>query len=266
MVRVDPREVLTRTADGPDAVVRYADHPDGVIDVFCPPRGAAAGPLVVLLHGGFWRVGWDRVHVRPMANGLVAEGCTVVVPEYRRVGGQGERAGGWPATFDDVRAVLADLTGLLAKAGLEPAGGDLVVAGHSAGGHLALWLAAEGLPMTRAVGLAPVGDLRAAARDRLGDDAVVALLGGKPADVPDRYAAADPAALLTDRAGCDLVVVHGTGDTKVPVGNSRGLVERHPFVELRELPGIEHFGLIDPLSAAWPTVLSAVRGRQGAPR
>jgi len=244
-------------------VVRYADHADGIIDVFCPAQGRAVGPLVVLLHGGFWRTEWDRVHVRPMANALVAEGCTVAVPEYRRLGGAGELAGGWPATFDDVRAAMAALPGRLEGAGLRPDGpGDLVVTGHSAGGHLALWLASTGLEPTRVVGLAPVGDLRAAARDRLGDGAVIELLGGMPEQVPDRYDAADPATRFTQRPSCEVVVVHGCEDTNVPVGNSRGLAERHPFVDLRELPGIEHFGLIDPVSDAWPKVLTAIRGEQ----
>lgn len=249
--------MLTRTSDGPDAVVRYADHADGVIDVFHPSQGHAVGPLVVLLHGGFWRQEWDRMHARPLANALVAEGLTVAVPEYRRVGG----AGGWPQTFDDVRTVMSALPGLLSGIGL-PTDGDVVVAGHSAGGHLALWLAREGLDLTRVVGLAPVGDLRAAARDRLGDDATVELLGGGPEDVPDRYDAADPATRLQDRPDCQVVVVHGCEDTIVPVANSRGLAARHPFVDLRELPGIEHFGVIDPISEAWPTVLSALRGEQ----
>ena len=257
MVRVDPREVLTRTSDGPDAVVRYADHPDGVLDVFVPPSRRTGSPLVVLLHGGFWRAEWDRVHARPLANALVAEGLAVAVPEYRRVGG----AGGWPATFEDVRAVMARLPELLASVDV-PVGGDVVVAGHSAGGHLALWLANEGFGLRRVVGLAPVGDLRAAARDRLGDDATVELLGGGPHDVPDRYDAADPATRFADRPSCEVVVVHGREDTIVPVGISRGLVERYPFVELRELPAVEHFGVIDPASDAWPTVLSALRGEQ----
>lgn len=238
-------------------MVRYADHADGVIDVFYPARDGAGGPLVVLLHGGFWRQGWDRTHARPLANALVADGLTVALPEYRRVDG----AGGWPQTFDDVRTVMSALPGLLTGIGL-PTADDVVVAGHSAGGHLALWLAGEGFDLTRVVGLAPVGDLRAAARDHLGDDATAALLSGGPDEVPDRYDAADPAIRMADRPGCEVVVVHGCEDTVVPVANSRGLAAQHPFVDLRELPGIEHFGLIDPLSQAWPTVLSAIRGGQ----
>jgi pimeloyl-ACP methyl ester carboxylesterase len=89
---------------------------------------------------------------------------------------------------------------------------------------------------------------------------VADLLGGLPDVVPDRYDAADPATRMDTRPACPVVIVHGTADDVVPVANSRGLVARHPFVGLVELPGVEHFGLIDPLSsAAWPTVRDAVR-------
>jgi len=250
---------MTRASEPPDAVVRYAGHDDGLIDVHLPPgRPETERPLVFYVHGGFWRQAWDRRHARPLANALSALGYAVAVPEYRRVGG----TGGWPATAEDVEGALRAAPALLAGIGVTTS--TTTVVGHSAGGHLALWLAAEGFPMTRAIGLAPVGDLRAAARDRLGDDAVVELLGGGPEAVPDRYDAADPGHLLADRPACEVVVVHGCEDQVVPVGHSRGLVARHPFVGLRALPGVEHFGLIDPESEAWPVVLSAVRGEQVA--
>ena len=240
-------------ADLPDAVLRYASHPDGLIDIHAPDDDEAH-PLVVLVHGGFWRATFDRRHTRPLATALRNEGFIVATPEYRRVGG----AGGWPATTEDIDAVVAALPGLLQGIGLATTTTTLV--GHSAGGHLVLWLANQAHPVDRVVGLAPVGDLRAAARDHLGDDATQAFLGGAPEEVPQRYDAADPATRFATRPGCRVVVVHGTQDTNVPVANSRGLASRHRFVDLRELPGADHFALIDPGSAAWPAVLSAVRG------
>jgi acetyl esterase/lipase len=240
-------------ADLPDAVLRYAPHPDGIVDVHAPDDGQAH-PLVVLVHGGFWRVAFDRTHTRPLATALRNEGLVVATPEYRRVGG----GGGWPTTAEDVDAAVAALPGLLEGIGLATTTTTLV--GHSAGGHLVLWLANQSHPVDRVVGLAPVGDLRAAAHDHLGDDATQALLGGDPEAVPQRYDAADPATRFETRPGCQVVVVHGAQDTNVPVANSRGLAARHGFVDLRELPGADHFALIDPGSAAWPAVLSAVRG------
>lgn len=256
---VDPEDVLSRTADPPDAVVRYAGHADGVIDLHLLPGTDRQRPLVVLLHGGFWRASYDRVHTRPMANALAREGFVVATPEYRRVGGAGDLAGGWPTTFDDVSAAMAALPGLLDGLGI-PVSSTTVI-GHSAGGHLALWLATEPFPVDRVVALAPVGDLRAAARLGLGNDAVQELLGGGPTDVPERYDAADPATRLAEHPTCAVVVVHGADDDEVPVEISRDLVLKHPFVELVVLEDTEHYGLIDPVSTlAWPTVLTAVRG------
>ena len=258
MVRVDPEDVLTRTSDLPDAVVRYAGHADAVVDVHLPTPHTGAPPLVVFLHGGFWRSRYDRTHVRPLANALAREGFVVAAPEYRRTGGVGDLSGGWPATFDDVTAAMGALPGLLDELGVSV--GSTTVAGHSAGGHLALWLANASHPVDRVVGLAPVGDLRSAAAAHLGDDATQALLGGEPADVPERYDAADPVNRLATRPDCEVVVLHGTDDAVVPVANSRGLHAAHPWTDLRELDGVEHFGLIDPLSGAWPAVRAALAG------
>jgi acetyl esterase/lipase len=249
---VDPLEVLDRPAALPDAVLRYGPHDDGLIDVRLPDTSLPA-PLVVVLHGGFWRQRWNRTHVRPMADALAADGCVVAAPEYRRAGA----AAGWQATFDDVRTAVARLPQLLGGLGVRFTSTTLT--GHSAGGHLALWLATEGVPVDRVVGLAPVADLRYAAANRLGGDAVVGLLGGTPDQVPERYDAADPAVRFQDRPSCPVLVVHGADDEQVPVASSRGLVVRHPWIDYRELTGVEHFGLIDPLSAAWPAVRDALR-------
>jgi len=252
--------VLTRTADLPDAVVRYAAHADAVIDIHLPPGRASKAPLLVLIHGGFWRVEYDRRHLRPMANALAQTGFVVASPEYRRVGATDDLAGGWPTTFDDIAAVMRLLPGLLDGLGIVVRG--TTVMGHSAGGHLALWLANEPHPVDRVVALAPVGDLRAAARDRLGSYAVSGLLGGSPDEFPERYDAADPMTRMVSRPACEVIVVHGTDDEQVPVQSSRGLAARHPHIEFHELGGIEHFGLIDPMSSAWPVVRAAARGEK----
>lgn len=242
-------------------MLRYGGHRDAVIDVHLPlrnpsPSSPSPSPLIVLIHGGFWHADYDRMHMRPLANALAADGFVVASPEYRRVGGAGELAGGWPTTFDDISAVMASLPGLINGLGIEV--GSTTVMGFSAGGHLALWLANEPHPIDRVIGLAPVGDLRAAAEAHLGDDAVPALLGGSPSQVPDRYDAADPATRLANKPRCEVVVIHGIDDDLVPVDNTRGLGARHPFVVIHEVEGIEHFALIDPLSPAWPVVRASV--------
>jgi acetyl esterase/lipase len=256
---VEPRDVLTRTAEGPDAVLRYGNHADALIDVHLPPRMVneplPPSPLVVFLHGGFWRASFDRIHTRPLTSALAREGFVVATPEYRRVGGSGELAGGWPTTFDDITAAMESLPGLLQE--LDVPVSRTTVMGHSAGGHLALWLANEPHPIDRVIGLAPVGDLRAAAEAQTGGDAVPDLLGGSPDEIPEVYAAADPATRFSTPPSCDVVVIHGTADDVVPIENSRGLDEQHPFVVMCELAGVDHFAVIDPLSDAWPVVRAA---------
>lgn len=263
----DPRAVLTRPAPPPDATVRYGDHPDQIADLRLPAGGSAGAgrPLVIVVHGGFWRAEYDRRHTGPLAADLAARGYPVAQLEYRRTGQDG---GGWPGTLDDVAAGVAALPRLVAEAtGVpEPAGRAAILLGHSAGGQLALWCAAELPSRVRGVlALAPVADLAEAYRLNLDDGAVAALLGGGPDTVPDRYAAADPCRRVPLAART--VVVHGTRDRQVPIGISRRYVSAARaaggIVQFRELQNTEHFGLIDPLSEAWPNVTAALHSLVG---
>lgn len=185
----DSREVLTRPAPPPDLTLPYGPHPDHVIDVRLP--AGASGPLVVMLHGGFWRSAYDRTHTGPLTSALAAAGYVVATPEFRRTGQEG---GGWPGTFADVAAALDAVPGLLAPYASDPP----VVVGHSAGGHLALWAASRPeARMGAVVSLAGCADLVMCSTLDLDDRATDLLLGGTPDSVPDRYALADPARLPT---------------------------------------------------------------------
>jgi acetyl esterase/lipase len=259
---------MTRPAESPDAVLRYGSHRDALIDVFLPPgpaRPADPGPLLVLVHGGFWREEYDRVHVRPLADALRRRGFVVAVPEYRRTGGEG----GWPETAVDVEVALAAVPGLVSEAAtgyLEP-GRRTVLVGHSAGGHLALWAGLRAGPSRIAsiVALAPVADLRYAAEVGMGDGAVQELLGGDPGDVPDRYTEADVVSLLG--TGVEVTIVHGDADEQVAVEMNRRLAAAYRGTGLRftELAGVDHFALIDPLSPVFEAVLlPAVTGGGGS--
>lgn len=246
---VDPAEVLTRRAPPPDIVLRYGDHPDHVIDLRLPT--APAGPLVVFVHGGFWRTAYDRTHACPLAADLAARGFPVACPEYRRVGQPG---GGWPGTLDDVEAALAALPDLV-RPHADPAGA--ILAGHSAGGHLAL-LNAYTPGLAGVVALAPVADLAEGYRTGVGSGAVAALLGGGPHDVPERFDRADPA-----RRGplpVPTVIVHGDADDQVPIANSAGYAASvgGGMCSMRVVSGAGHFAVIDPLSQSWPHVLTAL--------
>lgn len=233
----------------PDATLRWAEHDDGVLDVHLPggrlPTQTAR--TVLLVHGGFWKAAYDRTHTREQARALADLGWVVATPEYRRVGA----GGGWPTTGHDVRRALDLLPELLGRIGVRP--GPTWAMGHSAGGHLVLWLAATGAPLDGVVALAPVADLAEARRLGLGDGATAALLGDQPTEV------ADPAVLLEVRPAYDVRVVHGTADEAVPVSLSRGLVGHHPWIDLTEL-ATDHMALIDPGSDAWPTVVAQLPG------
>jgi acetyl esterase/lipase len=232
------------------------------VDVWLP-RDLAAPTLLIFLHGGFWRAEYDRAHVAPLAQALADAGYVVASPEYRRTGG----GGGWPETFDDVRAAVARVPGLIAEAVPAMALGRTVVAGHSAGGHLALWVAGE-VAVDGVVALAPVADLRETYDLDLDAGAVAALLGGGPADVPERYAAADPMARLP--LPVPVALVHGELDRHVPVSFSQHYAgaarAAGAAVRLDLLPVADHFAVIDPQSEAWPAVLAAFAAEGGGPR
>ena len=259
-----PSDVLSRPASPPDFTVAYGDDPEQIADVRVPAPGTTAQPLVVFIHGGFWRAAWDRTHAGPLAEGLAALGYPVACLEYRRVGQAG---GGWPGTLSDVDTGVRDLPELIAVAIAERDGEPLdtarpILMGHSAGGHLALWAGRHmGADRTRGVvALAPVADLTKAYQRGLGGGAVAELLGGGPPDVPERYAAADPAANLP--LGVPAVIVHGELDEDVPVDVGADFVERarqvEPTISLRRLPGVDHVELIDPLAPAWAEVIAAL--------
>jgi acetyl esterase/lipase len=268
-----PDDVLTRPAPPPDLVIRYGTGPEQVADVRLPRRRAGAesppAPLVIFLHGGFWRVAYDRSHTGPMATALAAAGYALCVPEFRRTGQPG---GGWPGTFDDVAAAV-DRSPALVREAAGPgaiADGPALLTGHSAGGHLALWAAGRHLlgpesawhsaPGTRGVVvLAGVSGLAASYDQRLGAGAAAALMGGGPIDFPQRYRDADPAVLLP--LGCPVRLVHGSLDDVVPAAMSRHYAAigraAGDDTAATEVPGASHADLIDPLSPAWPHVMSA---------
>jgi acetyl esterase/lipase len=239
----EDRSILTRTAPAADAVVAYGPAPEQIADV----RYASSGdhrPLVVFVHGGFWRPKTDRMHTGPVCTALAAEGWTNAAIEYRRVPGHPD------ITVADVETALTSLPGLVTRHD-----GRLLVAGHSAGGHLAL-LAASTTRLPALVGvvaLAPVADLERAERMGLGDGACQAFLGSAAADRTDL----DPVSLPTPPV--PTTIVHGATDAIVPMEISEAYAAAHPTTRLVVTPTGGHFGVIDPLAPAWLVVVDELR-------
>jgi acetyl esterase/lipase len=241
--------------------IAYGPDPDQVADLRLPAPGAAPPPLVVLLHGGFWREAYRRDVMAALAVDLAARGIATWNVEYRRVGG----GGGCPRTFEDVAAAL-DLTAHLTRSrALDPRAP--VVLGHSAGGHLALWCAARarlaadrpgGAPRVvpaRVVAIGAVADLAAARRANLGAGAVDAF-------VPDAADEAwtNPRALLP--LGVPQLIAHGTLDESVPCALGAGYAEAARAagddVDWLPLADATHMPPIDPRGDPWRRILDAL--------
>ena len=213
------------------------------------PHGKGPHPVVFYIHGGYWRSKYDLVHAGHLCAALTKAGIATWNLEYRRVGNEG---GGWPGTFEDVRVAYHFLMGQ--KGAIDVS--RVCVAGHSAGGQLALCLAGHEESVTRVFSLAGVLDLRRGWEMHLSNDAVANFLGGSPTEVPDHYREASPAELSIPRATQKLI--HGTADDAVPYEISQSYTERKKKsgekVELTTLPGVDHFQIIDPKSAVWSKV------------
>jgi acetyl esterase/lipase len=202
-------------------------------------RGPAGRDLLLVIHGGFWRNTRDLSHMGRLCARLAEGGIATLNIEYRRIGDEG---GGWPGTFDDIRAA-ADFARSKAE--------RVAAIGFSAGGHLALRLAGDCNWLAGAIGLAPVADLGRALELGLSNHVAADFLGWHV----DRASEASP---IEHRPLAPVHLIHGTSDDIVPVELSRNYLDRWPC-SLREIEGANHFDMVNPDSIAWPYVLEAVR-------
>jgi acetyl esterase/lipase len=210
------------------------------------------------VHGGSWREPWERDTIEPLAIDLAERGYATWNVEYRRVGPYG---GGWPASCADVAAAARHLVSLADAHALDLE--RLVVVGHSAGGHLALWAAAElraDLPPQLVVSIAGLPDLVECAYRGLGNggDITAGFMGGEPEELPDAYAAASPAARLP--LGVPQLLVQGWKDAWNDLVDVNRLYAKEAAaagdaVELLEFADEDHFDVIDPGSASWAAVV-----------
>jgi len=267
--RIGSLAVLELPAPPAPFRIPYGADPNQFGDLYLP-AGAGPHPVVVFIHGGYWRAKYDIENAGGghMGWGLAAAGYAAWCLEYRRSGNAG---GGWPGTFHDIAAGIAHLRVLTEPHALDLS--QVTLTGHSAGGHLALWYAGarrvptnseiavmDWLAPERVVALAPVSDLRASSASGASNGAAHSFLGGTPARAPARFDAASPMSLLP--LGGRIAVLHGTLDSSVPYEMSEAFcAAAHAAgddVTLIPLDGMEHFEVIDPKSAAWPAVLAAI--------
>ncbi len=243
--------ILDRQPPAPDRRVTYGADPNQFIDLRMP-TGKGPHPVVLFIHGGYWRAKYDLLHAGHLCAALTKAGFATWNIEYRRVGNPG---GGWPGTFEDVRAAYHVVRSQKADA-VKMDMNRFCVAGHSAGGQLALCLAAHEKSVTRVFSLAGVLDLRRGWELHLSNDAVAGFLGGSPTEVPEHYREASPAERPIPQAIQKLV--HGTADDNVPyeIGKSYADSKKKSGenVELITLTGVDHFQIIDPSSAVWGKV------------
>lgn len=231
--------------------IAYGPSEHQVGDLYVPD--AARAPVICLLHGGFWRMAYGRDHIVPIVADLVHRGFAVWNLEYRRVGVHG---GGWPGTLHDVATGIDHLVGLAAESGALDLDRVSLV-GHSAGGHLALWAAAQprGFAISAVVGLAAVADLRFAHELGCGNGAVESFLGGSPEEFAQRYRATSPAEMLP--LGVKQLLLHGTTDEDVPVAISRRYARAAKAagddIDFIELAAASHMDFVDPASEAHAT-------------
>jgi acetyl esterase/lipase len=241
------------------------------------PAGSGRHRVVILIHGGCWSALFPGLEIMDyMAEDLRAHGNAVWNIEYRRLG---EPASGYPGSFDDIADAVDYLKTLAKTFPLDL--GNVVAVGHSAGGLFALWAAARDklpadsllrrqapLRIKGVVTLAGIADLKTyhdrgpgACSEKFAIDLLVAATARWPQDV---FADTSPAALLP--LGVPQIVISGAADPVVPPPFGRLYAPLAAAagaqVEEMTLPNAGHFELIDPQSAAFDSVRSAIEKLQ----
>lgn len=264
-------DLLARARPEADARIAYGRDPLQFGDLWLP-KGDGPHPVVVMIHGGCWRADLPGLELTDYASAdLRAHGIAVWNIEYRRIGHPG---GGYPGTFADVAAGVDHLREIAPKHRLDLS--RVVVSGHSAGGHLAVWAlgrprldpgsplyAKDSLPLRGAVALAGIIDLaayRADGPDACGGPGTIDSLVGAPAPGRDLYADTSPPRMLP--LGKPQVVISGDHDHIVPpiFGRGYGAAATAQGDEARviDLPDTGHFELIDPTAPAWGRIRTEI--------
>ena len=252
----------------PDQVIRYGDSRQQIGHLRMPAKQGPV-PIAIVIHGGCWLADFDLRGTSAMSAALTARGIATWNIEYRRLGNRG---GGWPGSLEDVATATDHVRELAAH---YPIDLDRIIAvGHSAGGQLALWLAArrrlppsapgatDPLPIHGVVSLAGVTDLVAAEQFNVCGSSVRRLLRGSPEQEPERYVLTSPASLLP--LGVPQILFHGSRDPIVrPVFSSAYVAAAQQAGDVArfvELDAAGHFEPVSPRSAVWNEIEDTIVG------
>jgi acetyl esterase/lipase len=240
------------------------------------PPGNGPHPLAIVIHGGCWLAKLGNFdpravaldNMRPLAAALSEAGIATWNIEYRRLGDEG---GGWPGTFRDVAGGADFVRTLARERRLDMS--RVVSIGHSAGAHLALWLAARAklppasdlyikdpLRLTGVVSLDGPADLKATIalqQPVCGSPVITNLIGGSPAEQPERYRHGSPIEQLP--LGVPQVFFTGQMFAAHSAPYQAASRSAGDVVEVLAFPTAGHFLFIDPQSDMWPRVFASVK-------
>lgn len=259
------RSILIRPAPAADHRLAYGSN-EFQFGELRLPKTAGKHPVAIIIHGGCWMSQFGLSYMGHVSAALTEAGFATWNIEYRRVGNPG---GGWPGTFEDAARAADYLREIADKHSLDL--NQVIAVGHSAGGHLALLLgarpqfkkdnplySANPLRLKGVVSLAGITDLR-----RTGtacDKEVIQFAGGEAKDKAAIYDQASPIALVP--LGVKQKIVQGEADTIIPPAMATDYQEaakrkKDGDVELISVKDADHFHIVDPKSAAWPSVQQA---------
>ncbi len=250
-----------------DFRISYGEDPLQFGDLRLPKSGKLR-PVAIIIHGGCYLSQFDIKHVGKFAQKITEMGIATWTLEYRRIGDEG---GGWPGTFQDIVNGSNHLYSIAKKHSLDL--NNVIVIGHSAGGHLALWLGSSEakdpdnllnvrnlVKLKGILALAASTDLQRRFDDGDCDNVIGKLIGGKPSDVPERYRLTSPIEMSVIKVPQILVV--GANDTKARIEENDEYFNARKNttddIELIKANGSAHFELIDPNSSTWKIIEESI--------